>query len=237
MSRIDMQPDEIIQQARYTRVAAEYDSLHADTEHIVGLSFLAGMLDFAKVTSVLDVGAGTGRAMRFLKSQRPALRIVGVEPVEALRRVAHEKGIPAADLIEGSGYDLPFRDGEFDLVCEVGVLHHVRHPSQVVAEMLRVAAKGIFLSDSNNFGGGSAPGRLVKQSLRALHLWPLVQFVTTRGKGYHITEGDGLYYSYSAFNNLEQIQRVCPTVYMLNTSPGGPNLYRSASHVAMLALK
>src|SRR5262245_54139937 len=116
-----MQPDEVIQQARYTQVAADYDTLHADIEHIVALSFLVGLLDFAKVKSVLDVGAGTGRAMRFLQHHRPDIRIVGVEPVEALRRVAHEKGIPADSLIEGNGYELPFRDGEFDLVCEVGV--------------------------------------------------------------------------------------------------------------------
>jgi ubiquinone/menaquinone biosynthesis C-methylase UbiE len=234
---MNIQPDEVIQQARYTQVAADFESLHADIEHIVALSFLTGMLDFAKVKSVLDVGAGTGRAMHFLQHHRPELRIVGVEPVEALRRVAYEKGIPPGSLIEGNGYELPFRDGEFDLVCEVGVLHHVRHPSRVLAEMLRVGAKGIFLSDSNNFGGGSGPGRLLKQSLRALRLWPLVQFVTTRGKGYHITAGDGLHYSYSVFNNLEQIRRVCPRLYMLNTSPAGPNLYRSATHIALLALR
>lgn len=232
-----MQSDEVIQQARYTQVAADYDSLHADIEHIVALSFLTGMLDFAKVKSVLDVGAGTGRAMRFLQHNRPDIRIVGVEPVEALRRVAYEKGIPPGSLIEGNGYELPFGDGEFDLVCEVGVLHHVRYPSRVVAEMLRVGAKGIFLSDSNNFGGGSGPGRLLKQSLRALHLWPLVQLVTTRGKGYHITDGDGLHYSYSVFNNLEQIRRICPRLYMLNTRPSSPNLYRSAPNVALLALR
>ncbi len=33
--------------------------------------------------------------------------------------------------------------------------------------------------------------------LWAARLWPLVNFVKTKGKGYHYTEGDGVLYSYS----------------------------------------
>jgi SAM-dependent methyltransferase len=232
-----MQLDEIIQRQRYAEIAQQYDAIHGDVEHLVALSALRGMLEYVGVSSVLDVGAGTGRAMRFLQQHRADLRVIGVEPVAELRKVGHEKGIAEANLVEGNGYELQFADESFDLVCEFGMLHHVREPERVIAEMLRVARKAIFLSDSNNFGGGSLPARWVKQTLNALGMWRLTQWVVTGGKGYAITEGDGLFYSYSVFNNLPQIRERCRVVHMMNTLPSGPNLYRSAPHIALLALK
>jgi hypothetical protein len=103
--------------------------------------------------------------------------------------------------------------------------------------MLRVASKAVFISDSNNFGQGGFLGRTVKQTLRSLRLWPLADFVKTRGKGYLISEGDGLAYSYSVFSNYEQISASCQSVHVLNTVPAGKNPYRSASHVALLGIK
>ncbi|MBK1699575.1 class I SAM-dependent methyltransferase [Thiococcus pfennigii] len=229
--------EKTIQRNRYTSIAARYDRLHDDPEHVVALSFLHGMLGQIGVGSVLDVGAGTGRAMTFLRQVSPNLRVVGVEPVEELRNVGHQKGIPVADLIDGDGYNLEFSDGEFDLVCEVGVLHHVRDPNRVVAEMLRVARKAIFISDSNNFGGGSAPMRLIKQLLRDVGLWGVANYLKTGGRGYSITEGDGLFYSYSVFDSLKLIQEHCRIVHMLNTTASGPNLYRTASNVAVIGIK
>ncbi|MGE0769734.1 MAG: class I SAM-dependent methyltransferase [Hyphomicrobiaceae bacterium] len=232
-----MKPEEAIQRARYARIADDYDTLHMDPEHAMALAMLSGMLDQIGVSSVLDVGAGTGRAMRALRKAHPQLKVVGVEPVAELRQAGHRMGIPENDLIEGNGYQLQFGDGAFDLVCESGILHHVRHPERVIAEMLRVARKAIFISDSNNFGGGSWPARLAKQTLNGLGLWPLTQWIVTGGKGYAITEGDGLFYSYSVFNDLALIERNTKSVHMMNTTASGPNLYRTASHVALLGLK
>lgn len=232
-----MKPEERIQRERYSKIASQYDALHFDPEHVVALAYMRGMLDLVEAKSVLDVGAGTGRAMAYFRAARPDLRIIGVEPVLELREVGHRKGIPATDLIDGDGYHLPFRDGDFDVVCEIGVLHHVREPHRIVSEMLRVARKAVFISDSNNFGGGTFFSRLLKQSLRSLGVWRFCQLVVTRGKGYWITEGDGLFYSYSVFDNLKLIRRHCRAIHMLNTVPSTPNLYRTASHIALVGLK
>jgi SAM-dependent methyltransferase len=132
---------------------------------------------------------------------------------------------------------LAFADGEFDLVCEFAALHHIPEPAKAVSEMLRVARRAVFISDSNNFGQGGRVGRALKQAINAVGLWPLANRLKTKGKGYSISEGDGLFYSYSVFNNLPQIQRACESVHFLNTVSGGPNLYRTASHVALLGLK
>jgi hypothetical protein len=103
--------------------------------------------------------------------------------------------------------------------------------------MLRVARKAIFISDSNNFGQGSLISRAIKQSINALGLWPVANFLKTRGQGYLITEGDGLAYSYSVFNNYKQIRQVCKSVHLLNLSPGGVSMYRTADSIALLAIK
>jgi len=237
MTTQTQQIDECIQRAHYAQIARDYDQLHNDPEHRIALAFLDGMLGYLAADSLLDVGAGTGRAMTFLRAARPGLKIVGVEPVAELRAIGHQKGIPESDLIDGDGYKLPFRDGAFDVVCEVAMLHHVREPERVVAEMLRVARKAIFISDQNNFGGGSFPARTVKQIIRAFRLWPAVNYMKTGGKGYSITEGDGLFYSYSVFDNLPLINMHCRHVHLLNTTASGPNLYRTASHVALIGVK
>ena len=103
--------------------------------------------------------------------------------------------------------------------------------------MLRVAKKAVFIADSNNFGQGGAFARTVKQTFHALGLWPLIDFIKTRGRGYTISEGDGLTYSYSVFNDYAQVRSQCSRVHLVNLLDAGVNPYRTSSHVAMLGIK
>jgi SAM-dependent methyltransferase len=226
-----------IQRDRYARIAAQYEEIHHDHEHVVALSLLQGMLPYLAADSVLDVGAGTGRTLRILREARPDLRLMGIEPVAELRAVGHQHGVPASELVDGDGYALAFADGAFDVVCEFGMLHHVREPNRVVAEMLRVARKAVFISDQNNFGGGAAPVRFVKQLLHGLGLWKAADYIKTGGKGYSITQGDGLFYSYSVFDSIDLLKHQCRIVHLMNTLPAGSDLYRTANHLAVLGIK
>lgn len=232
--------DEEIQHDYYSETAANYDDMHIneqDKEHEIALSFMISALDYLNVKTILDIGSGTGRVITYLKSQRPDVRIVGIEPVKALRDIGYRQGISETELIDGNALNLEYKDNEFDLVCEFGVLHHIKMPSIVVSEMLRVADKAIFFSDSNNFGQGSFLSRSAKQVINLFGLWPAVDFIKTKGKGYTISEGDGLGYSYSVFDNYKLIKSKCKTVHLLNTKDGGINPYKSASHVAVLGVK
>jgi SAM-dependent methyltransferase len=228
-----------IQAEYYRRTAENYDEAHleADPEHGMALAFMAGAIRELGVESVLDVGSGTGRVLGYLDRVLPQVRSLGVEPVEALRKIGHEKGIAPDRLVDGDATRLDHADGSFDLVCEYAVLHHVADPTQVVTEMLRVARRGIFISDANRYGQGRPLARGVKQALSALGLWPMANLIKTRGKGYIITEGDGLSYSYSVFDNYDLVQKNCRQVHLLNTAPGGINPYRTAPHVALLGIK
>jgi ubiquinone/menaquinone biosynthesis C-methylase UbiE len=227
------------QRAYYARTSAQYDDMHVHGggEHDFALAFLLSMISHLGVHSVLDIGSGTGRALLRIKRAYPDLPAVGVEPSAELRAIGHSKGLSEKELIDGDAQQLDYSDGTFDLVCEFGALHHIPDPDQAVSEMLRVASKAIFISDSNNFGQGGFLSRTTKQILRSLRLWPIADFVKTRGKGYLISEGDGLAYSYSVFDNYSQIAAGCRSVHVVNTVPSGANAYRSASHVALLGLK
>lgn len=228
-----------IQQRYYAETSHMYNDLHVSEkgEHEFALGFLAATAYHLEAKSILDVGSGTGRAVSYLKQNCPAVKIVGIEPVKELREVGYRNGILPEELIEGSGLALPFADGQVDIVGEFGVLHHVKEPHVMVAEMLRVARKAIFISDANNFGQGAFVGRTFKQILNMLGLWKYAYLIRTKGKGYVLSEEDGLAYSYSVFNDYRQISKACSRVSLLNTTDGKINFYRTASHVALLGIK
>jgi ubiquinone/menaquinone biosynthesis C-methylase UbiE len=228
-----------IQQKYYAENAHKYSEMHDQEkdEHYFALALLVATIDYFGIESILDIGSGTGRAVTYLKKKCPGVKVIGIEPVEELRRIGYRNGLSQEELIEGDALKLNFRDGEFDMVCEFGMLHHIRSPEIVVGEMLRVAKKAIYVSDSNNFGQGSAPARTVKQLLNSFGLWKAANLVMTRGKGYYLSEEDGLAYSYSVFNSYKQIEEKCKRIHLLNTAPGKINPYKTASHVALLGVK
>ncbi len=236
--RPDVKSEVEAQRDYYRRTAASYDHCHVESkgEHDFAAAFLLSMVTHLEIRSVIDLGSGTGRVLLKTKESFPQLKILGVEPAENLRNIGYSKGLSPDELVDGDAQQLSYADGSFDLVCEFGALHHIPEPSKAVSEMLRVSAKAIFISDSNNFGQGSLAGRSLKQALRALGLWQMANFVKTRGKGYSVSEGDGLSYSYSVFSNYAGRCRGSDRrVHLLNSTSAGINLYRSASHIALLA--
>ena len=235
-----MRPDVQLQREYYTKTASLYDSMHVvhgDVEHDLACALIHSLSAYHKLTSILDVGSGTGRALVKLRENLPNARIVGVEPVEALREFGYKNGIPRDQLISGDATSLDFPDSSIDLVCELGVLHHLPKPREAVAEMIRVANKAIFLSDCNRFGRGSAKARYVKLLLWRLKLWPLVDWIRTRGKGYDYLEGDGVVYSYSVFDDYDFILSYCDQVMVFNLDGSGKSALTGAHHVGLFGLK
>ncbi len=90
----------------------------------------------------LDVGAGAG-ALAFALS--PLVReVVGVDRVPELLTHARERAVlfDNVTFVEGDATSLPFGDGTFDLVGTLRTLHHVGHPEEVIAEIVRVTRPG-----------------------------------------------------------------------------------------------
>lgn len=211
-----------IQARYYTDTAAKYDEWHTadpNDEHFRALTFITALRDVYGLQTFLDVGAGTGRATKFLLDAGMQGR--GIEPVPALIELAARSGIPEGLIVEGSGTDLPFEQSSFDAVLECGVLHHVRDPARVVSEMIRVARRAVFLSDSNRFGQGGFPARWLKLFLYKSGLWDWARFVQTAGKMYTLSEGDGLAYSYSVFDSLNLLSDWADQIILLPTMSKG----------------
>ncbi|MES2140618.1 MAG: pseudaminic acid biosynthesis-associated methylase [Bacteroidota bacterium] len=97
-----------------------------------------------KDLKMLEVGCNTG--MQLNGFQRMGFRnIYGIElqPYAVEEAKKYTKNI---NIISGSGFDLPFKDSCFDLVCTNGVLIHVSPNDlpKIMAEMYRCSKKYIF---------------------------------------------------------------------------------------------
>lgn len=91
---------------------------------------------------VLDVGCGTGVVAREASRQvGPTGRVVGVDaspPMLAVARACAERELLALEWQEGRAEELPFSDGEFDLVtCQFALMFFEDRPT-ALREMRRV---------------------------------------------------------------------------------------------------
>lgn len=222
-----------IQREYYAETATHYDAMHANESAGDASTnrLILAMLRMAEVRSLLDVGSATGRGLVEFAVQLPAALVCGVEPVAELLKQAVEAGIlRSVPLVRASGESLPFADGSFDAVSEVSILHHVSDPAAVVREMLRVARKIVIIVDCNRFGQGSLPARLLKLFLYKLGLWSAFNFIRTKGRRYQISEGDGLFYSYSVYDSYKLVAGWAERVMLL---PIGPAKSKSWLHPLM----
>lgn len=109
---------------RNSRDKADWDKFYQDTygttKTLINEKTLLGL---PKDIRILEVGCNTGMQLVGLQSMGFS-NLYGVElqpyAVEQAKRYTQN-----INIIQGSGFDLPFRDGYFDLVCTNGVLIHI----------------------------------------------------------------------------------------------------------------
>jgi ubiquinone/menaquinone biosynthesis C-methylase UbiE len=237
-----MNKAEYQQHKYYTEKASLYNDKHVidNDEHYVALKHIMSLLGIYEITSILDVGSGTGRAVKYFSEN--GIAIHGIEPVNAMiKQAIHNNNIKPGLLTCATGNLLPFKDNSFNAVCALGVMHHVQTPDVVVREMMRVAKKAVFLSDSNRFGQGSMFARLTKLLLYKARLWGVVNFIKTGGKGYRLSEGDGLSYSYSIFDSYDLLASWADRIILIPTSNGESTNWShpllTSSHILICAIK
>lgn len=88
----------------------------------------------------LDVGCGAG-AFAYAVAPHVA-EVIGIDGDEALLAAARDGAPPNATFVLGDAAALPFGYGEFDVVGCLRLLHQVRRPELVVAELARVTRPG-----------------------------------------------------------------------------------------------
>ncbi|MDP2278361.1 MAG: class I SAM-dependent methyltransferase [Nitrospirota bacterium] len=92
-----------------------------------------------KDLSLLDIGAADGAMLSVLRKQFGFKRTIGVEPNVDLVRAKKDSDI---ELLNSEGENLPFAEGEFDVVLISAVIEHVNEPSKVISESYRVLSPG-----------------------------------------------------------------------------------------------
>lgn len=107
----------------------------------------AHLVEFAAVKPgeiVLDVGTGTGVVA--LTAARAGASVTGLDLTPALLDVARENarvaGLATTQWLEGDAEDLPFVDGQFDVVVSQFGHMFAPRPNVAVAEMRRVLKAG-----------------------------------------------------------------------------------------------
>ncbi|MDQ3607562.1 MAG: methyltransferase domain-containing protein [Actinomycetota bacterium] len=97
------------------------------------VDLLVGELEIGPGSTVLDLGAGTGKLTRLLRPTGATL--VAVEPVEAMRR--HLAAVADVQVLEGTAEAIPLADASIDSVV-VGTAFHWFRGDQALAEIVRV---------------------------------------------------------------------------------------------------
>jgi SAM-dependent methyltransferase len=127
----------------FDRIANEYDeSLPPHVvEHYLAkrTAFIASI---CPAGSALDVGCGTGVLAARLAGR--GFTMTGLDPSDGMLDVMRAEH-PEIAAVRGTGDELPFEDGSFELVITVAALHHIAEPAAVRAtlgEMARVSRPG-----------------------------------------------------------------------------------------------
>jgi ubiquinone/menaquinone biosynthesis C-methylase UbiE len=124
-------------------------------------------LEIAPDATIVDVGCGTGAALRHAAGVVSDGRLIGVEPVERMVEIARERlrGHPAEGRIEfrlGAASALPVDDATADLVFAFDSFDHWRDRRAGLAEVRRVLGDGgrlIVVKDSSVPGGEESRAR------------------------------------------------------------------------------
>jgi SAM-dependent methyltransferase len=109
---------------------------YAISEAIHGYSTSKGL-------KVLDVGCGNGYVL--YQYARHGAEVTGVDLTQTAIELSRERfalGKLSGQFREVDGNNLPFPDDHFDIVCSMGVLHHISNPQPMVGEIFRVLKPG-----------------------------------------------------------------------------------------------
>lgn len=131
----------------YGRLAQDYEHRWRTFNAAVRDWVLARWPDgLAAGARVLDVGCGTGAFLAAVAARYPALELIGLDLTPTLLAVARRTA-PGARLVEGDAESPPFIEHEFDVVCSLNVLHHLRDPQRHIGVVARLCRPGgtIFL--------------------------------------------------------------------------------------------
>ena len=142
------QSQDLRQMMKAAWTAGDFGKIAPQTE-VEGEAFVARM-NLTAGMRVLDVGCGTGN--QSVPAARRGARVTGVDLVPNLLEQARERARQeklVIEFIEGDAEELPFSDGEFDVVFSMFGAMFAPHPDQVVSEFVRVCRRPGLIAMAN----------------------------------------------------------------------------------------
>lgn len=92
---------------------------------------------------VLDYGCGNGYVLaRYAENGADVVGVDITDKAVELSRKRFEVGGLEGTFLRNDGRTVPLADGSFDIVCSMGVLHHIPDPGDVISELHRVLKPG-----------------------------------------------------------------------------------------------
>jgi len=125
----------------------KYRSRNPVTRVLVGgfLSAFDAAVRAARPRTVLEAGCGEGFLTQRLQVLAPGAAVLGLDESQGILEVA-KREFPTLILARGSIYELPCRDGAFDLVVACEVLEHLHDPGRALDELRRATSRHVLLS-------------------------------------------------------------------------------------------
>ncbi len=144
-----------------TEIPSSYDAARGydPATLAIWLSHFAAHVPTEAVSSVLDLGCGTGRFSTALASQYDA-SVIGVDPSEKMLAQARKKiGDSRVSFIRAPAEQIPVADDSVDMVFMSMVFHHLTDRSAVAGECRRVlnVPGYVVLRNSTSDQAGSFP--------------------------------------------------------------------------------
>jgi ubiquinone/menaquinone biosynthesis C-methylase UbiE len=90
-------------------------------------------------SAILDVGCGTGRALRIMAAKRPSF-LAGIDISPKAVAIAKERiaGLDVDLKVADVEAEMPWPDSTFDVVTMTAVIHHLPHPEELLRHVRRV---------------------------------------------------------------------------------------------------
>lgn len=130
--------------------AERYDAARSLPEKTLTqwMDALRELIPLGSVSSILDLGAGTGR---FASCLRGTFRcpVVAVDPSKAMLRQGQVRQLDGIQWLSGSAESIPLCDKSVDLVWMSQVFHHLKNPTIAIQEVRRVLRLGGYLAVRN----------------------------------------------------------------------------------------
>lgn len=145
----------------YTKEAEKYDDIRYKTDRKryvdrIEKNIISDMIGECKNKSILEIGCGTGRFSIYLSNQ--GSQVTALDPVLPMLKKLNNKKIQNANLINASGYELPFKKNTFNGCICLNVLNHLPNYQTIFYEVKRILKPdGFFIFNFSNLFGTAFP--------------------------------------------------------------------------------